>query len=116
MTDGTADAFYNNYTPYGISCQDANRQFQTCQTTSNQMNLSREALVNARLVALCDQIKNMNITLWVISYGGGITTTDGARLNSCATPGKYFAAADGGALINSFRQIASEISELRLTN
>jgi hypothetical protein len=110
MTDGDTQTTRANYTSQGMPFWDR-RQFNS-EPTDTQV----KDLANARLVALCTAVKNMNITLWVISYGGGITTETGGRLNQCATPGHYYSASNGPALIAQFRQIASEISELRLTS
>jgi hypothetical protein len=73
------------------------------------------ALINPRTEALCTAIKNMNIKLWVIAYGGGVDGAAADMLEDCASPGLYYAADDDTALITKFQQIASEIAHLRLT-
>ncbi len=114
MTDGNAQTVYNNYTSYGLTCNDL-RQLKTCPSKTTDIESRTDAIVNARLLALCSRIKNMNVTLWVISYGGSVGDDDNTRLSQCATPGRYYLASDGAALRDRFKQIASEISELRLT-
>ncbi|MCW2369609.1 TadE/TadG family type IV pilus assembly protein [Sphingobium sp. B11D3D] len=110
MTDGATMTSNTNYTAYGIPWWDRR------QTTYAPSDSQLDSVLNSRLVALCTAIRNRNITLWVVSYGGGVDSTTEARLQNCATPGKYFKADDTPTLISNFKQIASEIADLRLTN
>ncbi len=116
MTDGKAATFRQNYGAYGLTCIDL-RQLGSCPSTDNAVNARVDALVNARLVALCKRIRDdMNVKLWVISYGGGVDDADETRLRNCATPGHFYSADNGAALIEKFKQIASEIADLRLAS
>lgn len=110
MTDGNAQAFTDNYGMFGIPIY-SRRQTDYDPTTSHLV-----ALTNARLVAMCGEIKRRNIRLWVVSYGGGVSSTDEARLSTCASASSFFTAADDAALLARFQQIAAEIADLRLTN
>lgn len=117
MTDGNAQAYApnnsdvsSNYGPYGIAFYDRR------QTTYAPKLSHLEALTNARLLALCAEIKRRNIRLWVISYGGDVDAANEARLRQCASSGNFYSAADGPALRARFQQIAAEIADLRLTN
>ncbi|MCW2381686.1 MULTISPECIES: TadE/TadG family type IV pilus assembly protein [unclassified Sphingobium] len=110
MTDGATMTDNTNYTAYGIPWWDRR------QTTYAPNDTQLTNILNSRLVALCTAIRNRNITLWVVSYGGGVDTETETRLENCATPGKYFKADDTPTLISNFKQIASEIADLRLTN
>jgi Flp pilus assembly protein TadG len=110
MTDGNAQAFTDNYGLYGIPFYDRR------QTSYDPSTSELEALTNARLLALCSEIKRRNITLWVISYGGGVDSDNESRLTQCASPSSFFSAADATALRARFQQIAAEIADLRLTN
>lgn len=110
MTDGDTQTSISDYSAYGVHWWDR-RQTTYAPNTTNTNNL-----VNARLSALCTAIKNKNITLWVISYGGGVSSATETRLTNCATSGKYYSAADASQLMTQFKQIASAISQLRLTN
>jgi len=110
MTDGDTNTSNTDYSAYGIG------YYSRLQAQGNLSDTQMDNLTNARTAALCTAIKNMNITLWVISYGSGVGTATETRLESCASPGRYYKASDGAALIARFRQIASEISELRLIN
>lgn len=119
MTDGDACTGTNNYTAYGINWWDRRETDpNTAPTGGCTSSWSPGTLtdqVNARAEALCTAIKNKNITLWVINYGGGVSTTTGAFLKSCASPNRYYEATSVTDLLTTFQQIAAQISELRLT-
>jgi Flp pilus assembly protein TadG len=110
MTDGGTNVVKDDYSAYGVHWWDRR------QTYSPPDNSTLNDILNARLAALCTIIKNKNITLWVVSYGGGFDSATEDRLEACASPNKYFAATDTATLLANFKQIASEISDLRLTN
>lgn len=110
MTDGATNTADSDYTAHGI------RYYDRRQTSYAPSKAQLDSLTDARLAALCTAIKNMNITLWVVSYGSAVDTATQTRLSTCATTNRFFAAADTTTLISRFRQIASEISELRLTS
>jgi hypothetical protein len=121
MTDGDTMSRVDDYSAYGISWWD--RRQTTYAPVDDEgggagLDSSTARMINAHLTALCTAIKNKNITLWVIGYGGAtnINSATTARLQACATSGKYFAADDTATLISNFKQIASEIAELRLTS
>lgn len=110
MTDGDTNVVNNDYSAYGVHWWDRR------QTTYAPSNSALNNVLNARLSGLCSEIKNRNITLWVISFGADVSSTSETRLSNCASPGKYFRASNTAALISNFQQIASQIAELRLTN
>ena len=113
MTDGDTSTNENNYSPYGVHWYDR-RQTDPATAPGNTLLTNN---VNARTVALCQAIKNKNITLWVVSYGGaGINATTKARLQSCASDGHFLEANSVSQLATTFKGIASEISNLRLTS
>jgi Flp pilus assembly protein TadG len=119
MTDGGTNTVYNSYNAYGLSFY--NRYQFSADVSSSAGEAKTDAALNARLIQLCNQIKNMNITLWVVSYGASVdssgSTTNEDRLRSCATDSNhFFSATDTPTLIANFQSIASKISELRLTN
>jgi Flp pilus assembly protein TadG len=110
MTDGDTNTSSNDYSAYGMGF------WSRRQTSYAATDTQTDDMLNARLTSLCTAIKNMNVTLWVVSYGGNVNEDTEARLSACATPGRFYSASDNAALISRFRQIASEISELRLTS
>ena len=116
MTDGDTNTTTDQYSAYGVTWWDRR------QTSYAPSSTNTDDIVNARLTALCSAIKNQNITLWVVSYGGGVNTATETRLQNCATtpnaPGvantHFFSATDTPTLIAKFQQIAAEIADLRL--
>jgi Flp pilus assembly protein TadG len=116
MTDGDACTAAENYTAYGVAWYDRRQTSESAVPTegctSNGYTLTEQ--VNLRTEALCQAIQNKNITLWVVAFGNLATSTE-TRLKECATPGKYFKATSAEALQNTFKSIADQISQLRLT-
>jgi Flp pilus assembly protein TadG len=113
MTDGDTVTDEENYSPYGIHWFDRRQSDPDFAPSTTFLTNN----VNARTVALCQAIKNKNITLWVVSYGGtGITAETNARLQACASDGHFLTANSVSQLALAFKGIASEISNLRLTN
>lgn len=110
MTDGATDVRPDDYSAYGIHWYDRRQTSPDAAPTETQL----ESITDARTAALCKAIKNKNITLWVISYGD-VGTDMNAKLETCATPGRFFQATSVAALVANFKQIAAEISALRLT-
>lgn len=116
MTDGDACTGTENYTAYGAQWWDRRTTGSSSAPTdgcTSTGTLTQQ--VNARTDALCTAIKNMDITLWVISYGGGISSSVETRLQNCASPGRYYSASNTSTLLSQFQGIANQISALRLT-
>jgi Flp pilus assembly protein TadG len=111
MTDGDTNAVNNDYAAYGLSWFDRRQTSSSAVPSASALN----AQVNARFNALCDAVKNKNITLWVISFGTGSNASTESRLSTCSTPGRYFVARNAATLQQTFAQIANQISQLRLT-
>jgi Flp pilus assembly protein TadG len=109
MTDGDTQTSQTNYSPYGVHWYDR-RQTDPASAPSTTL---LTANVNARTAALCEAIKNKNITLWVVSYGGGLYQSTTYMLSECASDGHFNSTAQ---LAATFKGIASEISNLRLTD
>ncbi len=119
MTDGDAVSQTCDYTAYGVAFWDRRTTDSVGSASDcNGINGGMPSLnsqVNSRLEGLCAAVKNKNITLWVISFGSGSNTDTETRLSNCATPGRYFTARNSATLQNTFADIASQISQLRLT-
>ena len=115
MTDGEACTNTTDYAAYGLPWLDRRttdpNQAPTdgCLTTGT---ITQQ--VNARTQAICTAVRNKNITLWVIWFGASSPTIEG-MMQTCATPGRYFAARNSTELQNTFKSIADQISQLRLT-
>jgi Flp pilus assembly protein TadG len=115
MTDGDTSTSDTNYSPYGVHWYDRRQSDPASAPTNTFLNNN----VNARTQALCKAIRNKNITLWVVSYGGvgsGINAATTAQLKACATPDHFLQANSTAELASAFKGIASEISNLRLTD
>lgn len=125
MTDGETCTNTQQYNAYGLVKWD-NRQLpagttQSALGDSNASNICKvgtlgtlENQINKRFEALCTAVKNKNITLWVVYFG----TTDAAttqRMTNCATADRFKPASNASTLIDTFKSIATQISQLRLT-
>lgn len=115
MTDGDSTSAPCDYNAYGLHFFDK-RQTNDVGTAGECFNqrTSLSDQINARLEGLCVAIRNKNITLWVVSFGGGVNAATETRLQNCASPGRYFKADDPAALQRTFKSIADQISALRL--
>jgi len=109
MTDGDTNANAGDYAAYGLPFFDAR------QTPDNPTKAQLDEQVNLRFLAICQWVRNKNITLWVINFGEGQSQATLDRLEQCASEGRYFSAADSTELQNTFKSIADQISQLRLT-
>ena len=68
---------------------------------------------NARLDAVCQSIKNKNVTIWTLSF----TLPLNQHTRGCATGNeRAMQANDRDKLIQNFRTIATSIAELRLVD
>jgi hypothetical protein len=110
MTDGDTNTGTSDYTAYGLPWFD--RRQTSASTAPTQALLDEQ--VDLRFAAICTAIKNKNITLWVISFGS-VSGSTATRLETCASSGRYFSASNSAALQTTFKSIADQISQLRLT-
>ncbi len=115
MTDGETNVNAKNLVSHGIDWWDR-RQTNPAVVPTTGTNGTLTKTVDAKLQALCTMVKNKNITLWVIAFGTDVTAATKTNLQNCATPGRYYDAADSATLIANFKSIADQISQLRLTN
>ena len=113
MTDGSTSPFDASLTAYGIEPIDQRRMGFWNNSTNRAAAIS---MADQRLQLVCNQVKNENITLWVVAFGTDVLNSASTKQNlqNCATPGKYFEAANNTQLRAQFVQIASQIAELRL--
>jgi Flp pilus assembly protein TadG len=112
MTDGDTVANPDALTAYNLPYYD---RLQTDVGSAPDQN-DLDDLTNERAAALCTAIKNMNVTLWVVSYGQGVSSAANGRLATCASPGRFYIATSTAELTNNFKSIAAQISALRLTS
>lgn len=122
MTDGDATSNPCDYNAYGVPWFDrrqTNDVGDADDCGSNRQKLIDQ--INLRLEGVCEAVKNRGITLWVVSYGGGLNAATETRLENCASE------PDSVALVHKFQAttpqdlqakfavIAAAISQLRLT-
>lgn len=105
MTDGEMSPHESVYGMYGTERLD--QRIGNGSTNSNTLT----NLHNARFAQICNAIKAKNISIWVVAYAQSVTTP----LSECADPGKSFEAKNDQQLKDKFKQIASKIAELRLS-
>jgi hypothetical protein len=111
MTDGLMDPDPDSYSAYGVETYSSGgRRVSGNGNETRQLESHQQ-----RFRMMCNKIKGMNISLWVIAFGssaGGLTT----ELRNCASsPAQAFAAADQAALNAKFKEIGESIGALRLT-
>ncbi|MDC7810061.1 pilus assembly protein TadG [Sphingomonas koreensis] len=109
MTDGDTNANNYDYSAYGLPFFDAR------QTPGNPSKAQLEEQVNLRFLAICRWVRNKRITLWVINFGEGQSQATQDRLEQCASEGRYFSNPTAADLQSTFKSIADQISQLRLT-
>ena len=115
MTDGDPCTGIGNYQAYGIGWFDRRQtDASTAPTDGCTTTGTLTAQVNARTAAICTAIKNKNITLWVITFGT-LSADTVTRMTACATSGRYFNATNAATIQATFKSIADQISQLRLT-
>ncbi len=86
---------------------------QAIFTTTN--NNTAKSQLNDRVAALCTTIKNTGITVYVVTFTSGISSSVRQIYEDCATDsGKYWYAPSGTALEDAFEQIGEDLSRLRL--
>ena len=112
MTDGEMTAQVWAPSAYGVEISDKQitPDSETTFTDTGQYTSSVDRH-NARLLAICNAVKNKDITLWVVAFGIGLN----AELTACATPGRALEAANQQQLEDRFTEIAQTIAALRLT-
>lgn len=107
MTDGATETEKYEYDAYGFSVLDRRRTSDARVPQDNEQN----ALVDARMGALCDAIKNRGVTIWVVAFGTDLTRD----LRRCASTDRAFKADNAVELNTTFQDIAAKIGNLRVT-
>jgi len=104
MTDGELNTTDATFSAYGVEELDR-------RITGGSTDPTRQERHRRRVQALCSAIKAKGIRLWVVAFATDLTTD----LTNCASSGSAFTATDADELNESFRDIANQIAELRLT-
>lgn len=106
MTDGQTEPYDLAYGAYGVDGLDQRRWDPDSSTDT-----LAETIENRFSVA-CEQVKNRNVTVWVVAFGTSLTDL----MTDCAGPGRSFQASNAEELNDAFEAIARAMSELRMTN
>ena len=103
LTDGETAPLDISYGAYGIEPLDRRRWRPTSSETLTQV-------VENRFSFACQEVKNRNIQVWVISFG----TDANPVMEACAGTGHYFVADNAAELQSTFSDIARRMGELRM--
>ena len=108
MTDGTMEPPTGNYHTFGSYNIDGRFfGFNSGGWTTDELRPYHLA----RLAAICEDVKNKNVTVWTITFGLAQNT----YTRACATgPQRAYEATTSNELVSAFRLIATSIAELRL--
>lgn len=103
LTDGKTEPNEQSYGSYGVEPLSQRRwspgaRYSLTQTVEN------------RFAFACDQVRNKNITVWVISFGVDVTDL----MKNCAGSGHWFQASNAPQLSSAFATIATAIGDLRI--
>lgn len=104
MTDGQLTSYDFVASMYGVEMYDQ----RVTGGSTNPTQLERQ---RRRYLAICEAVKSKGIRLWVIAFGTDLS----ADMQTCASSGSSFTAANSSQLNSAFQNIAKQISELRLT-
>lgn len=105
MTDGELSVTSTGFGTYGV--EELDKRIANGSNSPGQQERHRR-----RFLAMCQAIKGKGIRLWVVAF----STSLSADMTACASSGSAFQSTNGAALQDNFRNIAEQISELRLTN
>ncbi|MDE1466665.1 Tad domain-containing protein [Aurantiacibacter sp. D1-12] len=105
LTDGQTEPYDISYSSYGIEGLDQRRWDPDGTETLT-------SVVENRFRIACQQVKNRNITVWVVAFGTSLNPI----MEECGGPGRTFQANNAEELNQAFMDIASSMSELRLSS
>ncbi|WAT18420.1 pilus assembly protein TadG-related protein [Aurantiacibacter sp. MUD11] len=106
MTDGQTEPYDLSYGTYGVDGLDQRRW------DPDDSSITLTETIENRFSVACDQVKNRNVTVWVVAFGTSLTDL----MTQCAGEGHYFQASNAAELNAAFEAIARSISELRISN
>lgn len=106
LTDGQTEPYDLAYGVYGVDGLDQRRW----DPDSSSETLPQ--VIENRFGVACEQVKNRNVTVWVVAFGTGLTDL----MTECAGPGRSFQASNAEQLNDAFEAIARAMSELRISD
>lgn len=107
LTDGQTESYDFAYGAYGVEPLDRRRWNPAAPVGG----LTLDQVVEKRFSVACNQVKNKNVTVWVIAFG----TTINPILTNCAGPGHWFEANNATSLNSAFAAIAASMGDLRIS-
>lgn len=105
LTDGLTQPRDVAYGAYGVEPLDQRRCSGAC-TSANLI-----PIVEGRFSVACQQVKNRNVTVWVIGFGVSMPQL----LKDCAGTGHWFQADNATQLNDAFSKIAASMGDLRIS-
>ncbi|HEX7877300.1 MAG TPA: TadE/TadG family type IV pilus assembly protein [Sphingobium sp.] len=110
MTDGDMSAYTNVYGAWGYQDLDLR------DGPSSADNAGLTDIHNQRLQMMCNSIKSLGITIWIIGFRNASEGAIQTPLQNCATSSNHWMMAyDGATLTQKFKDIAKNIGGLRLS-
>jgi len=103
LTDGETAPLDLSYSSYGVEPLSQRRWNSSSPYTLTQT-------VENRFAYACQQVRNKNITVWMIGFGTTVTTL----MKNCAGSGHWFQANKASELADAFSKIAAAIGDLRV--
>lgn len=115
MTDGE-NTYYqasnHNKSTYGAFGYGIRNRLGTVYTDA-----AMRSRMNANLIAACNNAKAAGLVVYTVAFRLESDPTTQSLLNSCASAAdKHFAASDNTALIDTFKQIAKQLNQLRVAS
>jgi Putative Flp pilus-assembly TadE/G-like len=105
LTDGQTEPFDLAYGAYGVDPLDQRRWAPGGSATLSDT-------IESRFTVACEQVKNRNITVWVVAFGTELNPI----MEECGGPGRTFEASNAEELSDAFQEIARSMSELRVSS
>jgi hypothetical protein len=104
MTDGDNDLSAGSYGYNGTIYSSYGRGRETLATNrfGSTSDANKMTELDNQMLAVCSKIKAQNISLYVTSFGTGVSATTKARLQSCATKPENYANSVSNADLQAF--------------
>lgn len=83
---------------------------------SDRINCNAQDDSFGQAAELCSAMKRQGIIIYTVGFGVGGDASARNWVNTCASPGKGYLAANGAQLREIFRQIATNITRLRISH
>lgn len=107
MTDGIMEPNVDAYNAYGTELYD--QRIGPAGATGGSTGTLKD-YHNNRFLAVCERIKSMGYTIWVIGFGTSLTDP----MKTCSTSNRAYQANNTTDLKNTFKYIAGQVADLRI--